>query len=125
MLNKLTGIERRYLLFLVGCMGSRYGLSYISYKYEELNKYIGIFTLIAGIGFLIIYFGKYRKRGLETGGELIWWNKLRLIHGTIYLLFSYIVLIHNRCSIKPSSLLLLDATIGLVSFIYYHSFGKL
>ena len=125
MLDKLTPLKKRFLLFLVGCMGSRYGLAYLSYNYESLNKYIALFTLVAGLGFYIIYFGRYRKTGIETGGQLIWWNKLRLTHGSIYLLFSYIVLIHNRCSIQPWKLLTLDATIGLISFLYYHTFGKI
>jgi hypothetical protein len=122
--NKLN-LQKRIFLFLIGCMGTRYGMSYLSYKKPEYNIYISIFTILAGLGFLIIYFGGYRKTGLETGGEKIWWNKLRLVHGIIYLLFSYIVLINNNCNVKPWKLLTLDASIGLISFLFYHTFGKI
>ena len=125
-LSRKLDLEQRILLFLIGCMGTRFGLSYLSYKNEDINSYIAIFTTIAGLGFLIIYFGGYRKTGIETGYKPIWWNKLRLVHATIYLLFSYIVFIKpSNMKVQPWKLLTLDASIGLISFLFYHSFGKI
>jgi hypothetical protein len=129
MIKEIKGSNyKRYLLFLIGCMGTRYGLAYLSYNKGNteigntkmnINKYISIFTLLAGLGFLIIYFGGYRKTGLETGGEKIWWNNLRPLHAILYLLFTYMVWFSNDIY-KPWKILTLDATIGLVSFLYYH-----
>jgi hypothetical protein len=113
----MNSIQKRFFLFIIGCIGVRTLLVYLSKNYRYLNKYISIFTLIAGIGFLVIYFKGYRKKGLETGGDKIWWNDLRPVHGIIYLLFTYYVWFGEY---EVWRLLALDVIIGLISFLHYH-----
>jgi hypothetical protein len=79
---------------------------------------LGALALIPALGFLIIYAGGYRKTGGEVFGDRIWWNELRPVHAVLYLVFAYMAL----TGIKEHAwkLLAIDATIGLVAFLYHH-----
>jgi hypothetical protein len=66
-----------------------------------------------GIGFLYIYKTGSRPTGIETEGKPIWWNNLRPIHGTLYLLFSLFTLANVKFS---WILLVLDVILGLGAF---------
>jgi hypothetical protein len=117
------------LLFLAGCIPARLLLAYIAYysfnidsKHSNTIKYIlTIITFLIGVSFIVIYEKGWRKTGLETGGKEIWWNDYRPIHGSIYLIFSFLSLIYI---INPSYsflkyiwlLLLLDVIIGIIVF---------
>jgi hypothetical protein len=93
---------------------------------KKYLPYLGMLAIIPAIGFLTIYMGGYRKRGMEVFGKKIWWNNLRPIHAILYSIFSYLAIMKNNNSYIP---LLMDVIIGLVSFIYHHyndgSFSKL
>jgi|UniRef100_A0A6C0BY48 hypothetical protein len=120
-------IQKRFLLFIFGCILMRFSFVIIA---KKINKkylpYLGLLALIPAIGFLYIYLNGYRKRGGETFGQKIWWNDLRPMHAILYLIFSYLALNKNRNSYFP---LLVDVIIGLVSFLFYHyksnNFSKL
>ncbi len=108
-------------LFLVGCIPVRLLLAFVAYKYSN-NSYIryllSLITFMIGIGFFYIYATGSRPTGVETEGKPIWWNKLRPVHGTIYLLFALL----NLANVKGSwVLLLVDVLIGLGAFLnnYY------
>ena len=51
---------------------------------------MGTITLIPAIGFISIYLLDLRKKGIESNGK-IWWNDMRPIHGSLYLLFSIFI----------------------------------
>lgn len=112
---------KRFLMFLIGCMGSRFLLTYISKIIKsEYIMYISIITGIIGLGFIYIYlFGnEIADKQLEwTGDKKIWWNDLRIVHGSLYLLFSYMVFNQNK---DAWLILLVDTIIGLISWIKYH-----
>lgn len=112
-------MEQRILLFLVLCMGTRYGLTFISKTKTHLLPTLGLLTLVPTIGFLVIYFFNLRKTGIETGGEIIWWGSLRPLHGLLYGIFSYMALNNNPEAWK---ILFLDTTIGLIAFLRFHQF---
>ena len=78
---------------------------------------MGSVAIIPAIGFFYIYFTNSRQTGDEVFGDKIWWNDLRPIHGTLYLLFALFALNSN-----PNSwlILLLDVIIGLSAFLYFH-----
>jgi len=104
--------ETRQFLFLFGCIGSRSLLAYLAYK-EDHKDLLTWITTIIGIGLWIVYFFKLRNSGFEAGGK-IWWNHLRPIHGTLYLLFAYF----NHTGIKNSYLLLvIDVLLALLVYI--------
>jgi hypothetical protein len=113
-------LQKRILLFLIGCIGVRLLLVYIAKNIDiKLLKYMGYITLIPAIGFIYIYLTGSRKTGPEVFGSKIWWNNLRPIHAILYLLFSYNAIIGNR---NAWIYLLIDVLLGLISFLVYHVF---
>ena len=52
-----------------------------------------------------------------VGEKKIWWNDLRIVHGSLYLLFSYMAFNQNK---DAWLILLIDTLIGLVSWTKYH-----
>jgi hypothetical protein len=114
----LTNLQKRFLLFLVGCIGTRLLLVYIAKNISvTLLPYMGYIALLPAIGFFYIYFTKSRQTGLEVFGDKIWWNDLRPIHGTLYLLFSYHAIRGNQ---NAWVFLLVDVLFGLIAFLIHH-----
>jgi hypothetical protein len=106
---------KRYLLFLLGCIGTRLLLTWFSY-FLNFNLILPIITGLISIGFITIYLTGIRKTGAEVFGEKIWWNSLRPIHGLLYLLFTLLYLKgYNNAWI----ILLVDTLIGLTAFLYH------
>ena len=114
----MTPIQKRFLLFLGGCIPSRLALiataKYLPLKYLP---YMGLITLTIAIGFLYLYFTGKRTSGLETQGAPIWWMKFRIIHGLMYLLFSLLAFNYIR---NAYMILLLDTIFGLALFLLHH-----
>lgn len=124
----MNNIQKRFLLFLIGCIPIRILLSYLAYNLPYKYLFIfGYILLIPAFGFIYIYLTNSRKIGKETFGSPIWWNTLRPIHAILYLLAGYYSI--NNMNIKASIMLSIDVLIGLISFLYYHyiqmSFSKL
>lgn len=114
----MNTLQKRFLLFLIGCIGIRSLFVYIAKNVNtQLLMYMGYLTLIPAIGFFYIYLSGVRQTGAEVFGEKIWWNNLRLIHAILYLLFAY-----NAINKNPNSwiYLLIDVTFGLFSFLIFH-----
>ena len=118
----MNTIQKRFLLFLFGCIGSR---SFLVYLAKVANKqylgYMGYLALLPAIGFMYLFFTGSRKTGAEVFGDKIWWNNLRPIHGLLYLLFAYNAIIGNPYS---WIFLLIDVIIGLISFASFHYFNN-
>jgi len=115
-------LKKRFLLFLFGCIGTRLLLVYIAKNIGvQFLKYMGFLTLPIALGFFYIFATGARKTGPEVFSDKIWWDSLRPIHGTLYLLFSWNAINGNR---SAWIYLLIDVIIGLISFIFYHLFLK-
>ena len=111
-------IQKRFLLFLIGCIGTRFFLVYLAKNIDtKFLNYMGYFTLLPAIAFIFIYLTCIRETGPEVFGDKIWWNNLRPVHGLLYLLFSYNAIIGNKDS---WIFLLIDVLFGLTSFLIYH-----
>ena len=116
----MNDIQKRILLFLVGCIGVRTLFVIIAKKInKDYLPFMGVIAAFISIGFAYIYLTNSRKTGIEVGGEKIWWGNLRPIHGILYLLFAY-----NAINKNPNSwiYLLIDVTFGLISFLIFHFF---
>lgn len=124
---------KRLLMFILGCIPVRIGLSYLTEYINKKNnisttwivlRYILVtFLAIISISFFIIYIFGLRKTGLETQGKPIWWNNLRPLHGLLYGASALLLLLrYNNTNITPSRLILWDAVFGLISFSIYHLF---
>lgn len=74
----MNSIQKRFLLFLIGCIGIRTLLVYIAKNIDiDLLQYMGYLLLLPAIGFIYIYLTNSRQTGAEVFGDKIWWNNLR------------------------------------------------
>lgn len=104
----------RTLLFLVVCIGLRSALVYAArIASPSFLKIMGAMALIPALGFWIIFMIGARKTGPEVFGEPIWWNALRPVHGTMYLLFAIAAL---QASSKAWVFLLCDVLLGVAAY---------
>ena len=114
----MNTLQKRFLLFIFGCLGTRFALAVLADKInKEYLPIMGGLALIPAIGFLYIYFFSARKTGLEVFGEKIWWNNMRLIHGLIYIAFAVFAIQKKHFAAK---VLYFYVILGLVSFLLYH-----
>jgi len=114
----MNTIQKRFLLFLVGCIGTRSLFVYLAKNAStQILMYMGYLALLPAIGFLYIYFSGARKTGAEVFGEKIWWNDLRPIHSALYFIFAYNAINGNKMAWVY---LLIDVSIGLISFLSHH-----
>ena len=109
---------KRLLLFLVGCIGTRSLLAYISKTISpEYLSYMGYAALVPAFGFAYIFLTGSRKTGAEVFGEKIWWNNLRPVHSFLYFAFAYNAINKNKNSWM---FLFIDVLFGLTSFLLHH-----
>ena len=114
----MNAIQIRFILFLFGCIGTRLLFVIIAKNVSiKYLQYLGYLALVMPIAFMYIYLTGSRQTGIEVLGDKIWWNNLRPLHALLYALFAY-----NAIKGNPNSwmVLLLDVTIGLISFLIYH-----
>jgi hypothetical protein len=114
----MNTIQKRFLLFLIGCIGLRSLFVVIAKNIDiKFLPYLGYLALLPTIGFIYIYATDSRKTGAETFGEKIWWNNLRPVHALMYGLFAF-----NAINKNPNAwiYLLIDVLIGLFSFLIFH-----
>jgi hypothetical protein len=118
----MNATQKRFLLFLIGCIGTRTLLVYLAKNVNKTNlKYMGYLSLLPAIGFFYLFFTGSRQTGAEVFGDKIWWTNLRPVHGLMYLLFSY-----NAINGNPNAwiYLLVDVIIGLISFLGFHYYNN-
>jgi hypothetical protein len=109
-------LAKRWVLFLLGCMGARLGLAYAAKTASTKTlRYLGCAALVPALGFALIYAMGWRKTGAEVFNEKIWWDGLRPVHAALYLIFAVTAIRGVR---SAWTALLLDALIGLVAFLY-------
>jgi hypothetical protein len=122
----MNSIQKRFILFLFGCISVRSIFVIISKNYQNYLPLMGKLAFIPAIGFLYIYFNNLRTTGNGAFGEKIWWTHLRPIHGLLYGVFGLLA-INSNC--YSWVVLLIDVIIGLISFLVYHynegNFSKL
>jgi len=118
----MKDIHKRILLFCVLCFPSRCLIAYLARTLTgQYLKLLAIIATIISIGFMYIFITGTRKVGIETIGAPIWWNSLRPIHSMLYFLFAVMVFVEKE---NPEVPLVIDAMIGLFSFLTYHIFVR-
>jgi len=113
----MNNIQKRFLLFICGCILTRSLFVIIAKEYVNFLPVMGAMAFIPAIGFLYIYLTNSRKTGDEVFGSNIWWNDLRPIHGILYIIFGFMAINKNPIA---WTVLLLDVLIGLGAFLYFH-----
>jgi hypothetical protein len=121
----LSPIQKRFIMFLLGCIPVRLFASWLAYylsrNYKKGLKVLAGLAVLPVLGWLIIILFGLRKSGPETQGNPIWWNFMRPIHMLLYIIFIYLALSNKeKLQKKAWILLLIDALIGLIAFIIYH-----
>jgi hypothetical protein len=117
----MNNIQKRFLLFLFGCIGTRTLLVYIAKTSNKtLLMFLGYLALLPAIGFFYLFFSGTRKTGAEVFGDKIWWNNLRPIHGLLYTLFAYNAITGNQ---NAWLYLLVDVVFGFTSFVIFHYYN--
>jgi len=110
--------RKRLLLFLIGCIGTRTALALLVKNIpSDYLPILGLGGLAISIGFMYFYLSGTRKTGPETFGDQIWWNKLRPIHASLYLLFAILAFQRSKYAWLP---LFLDVLLGLTAFLCFH-----
>jgi hypothetical protein len=122
----MNTLQKRFLLFLFGCIGTRFLFVYIAKTVNTTYlPYLGYLAILPAVGFLYIFITKSRETGSEVFGEKIWWNNLRPLHSIFYGLFAYNAIQRNT---HAWVYLFADVLFGLVSFFVHHyqvgSFSK-
>lgn len=121
----LTAIQKRFAMFLGGCIPVRLLAAWLAY-YLARNNLIGLcwlagLAVLPVIGWLVILVFGLRKTGGETQGSPIWWNFMRPIHMLLYATFIGLVFSNNdEYQRKAWIVLLLDVVIGLIAFLWHH-----
>jgi hypothetical protein len=117
----MNTIQKRFLLFLIGCIGTRTLFVYAAKNVDTTYlRYMGYLALLPAIGFFYIFFTGSRQTGAEVFGSKIWWNDLRPIHGLLYLLFAFNAIMGNKYA---WIYLLVDVIFGLLSFLTFNYYN--
>lgn len=118
----VSTIQKRFLLFLLLCIPIRFGLTALA-KFIPLKflPVMGVVYLVFGASFLYLNLFNKRLTGVETGGDVIWWNDLRPVHGFLAIIFAILAISKVR---DAWLVLLVDTLLGLVAFFAYHSLNK-
>jgi len=113
-------MNKSQLLFLFGCIPARIFLAYIGTRLTpEQLPFFGIVLLGIGLGFLILYFNKFRMNAPESGIGVTWWHNLRLVHGLLYIAAAIYAFEQNSLVYIP---LTIDVIFGLILFLIHHYF---
>jgi hypothetical protein len=113
-------MDKRLVLFLFGCIGSRVALVWIAKNRPEALSYMGIMAVGISFGFMYIWANGLRKTGIETLGDKIWWNDLRPLHSILWAIFAVMAFQGNQNAWK---ILLLDVTIGFLAWLNHRVHG--
>lgn len=120
--DKMNNIQKRFMLFLLGCIPTRVLFMIISLKMPiRYLPYLGVLALLPAMGFFYLFLSGTRRTGPEVFGSNIWWNPLRPVHGALYLLFAVFALQKKRTA---WIFLFTDVLLGLTSFLIYHTIHK-
>ena len=118
----LNNIQKRFFLFLIGCIGIRTAFVFLTKNVSlKTLQILGYLALLPAFGFAYIFLTNSRKIGGEIFGEKIWWNFLRPIHALLYAMFAYLAITKNKNAWK---ILALDVGIGFISFLFYHTLNN-
>ena len=69
----MNNIQKRFVLFLFGCIPTRLALTYLAKNIAiDYLPILGYITLIIGISFGYLFLSGTRKTGAEVFGDKIW-----------------------------------------------------
>ena len=123
----LTKIQKRFAMFLGGCIPVRLLAVWLAYYLAHRDNTIGLkwlacLAITPVVGWVIIITFGLRKSGPETQSSPIWWNFMRPIHIILYVIFIYLAFSNNEeYQLTAWIPLLVDVLLGLIAFLWYHT----
>ena len=112
----MSGEMKRVAIFFGVCVVVRSLLVVLAKNFSpNYLRLMGMITLIPATGFLYLYFTDTYTTGPGPFGGKIWWGHLRLLHGMLYLAFSYLAITGDRTAWR---LLALDVFLGILAVIH-------
>lgn len=106
------------LQFLVGCVGLRVLFSMaIQFAPELVLPLLCGVCIAIAVGFTFVWAtGIRQKKGAFS--NTIWWNPLRLVHASMYLLTAWFL--YTKKQYLASTVVLLDTSIGMLAYLVHH-----
>ena len=115
----MNDLQKRSLLFLGLCIPSRFLIAFILYNMSEKHLFhIGLALLAMVFSWSYIYILQTRKSGLETLGAPIWWDYMRPVHISFYLMAALMCLRGKNEAYIP---VVIDTVMGIAAFIHHHA----
>lgn len=106
-------LDKRVVLFLVGCIGTRLLMAYIPQTLpKNYLPFMGIAIAIMGLGFLYLWLTNSRLNAQEAGGKT-WWADLRLVHAALYIASATYLFKGKRSASIP---LMIDVIAGILFY---------
>ena len=112
---------KRIIVFLFGCILARTILVLMAKNLnKEYLKIMGYLAIPIGLSFMYLYFVGNERADSQLewlGDKKIWWNDLRPVHGSLYLLFALSAIKQKEYAWV---FLLIDVIIGLLAWLIHH-----
>lgn len=116
----MNSIQKRFLLFLFGCIGLRSFIVYYARIASHVAlTYLAYLAILIATSFTILFIGGYRKTAGEVFGDRVWWNYLRPFHALTHFIFAAMVL-SNFHKNQAWTILFVDVIVGLFAFLWFH-----
>ena len=113
----MLSLNRRWLLFLFGCILTRLLFVYVArFSSPILLKLMGYIALLPAFGFLYLWLFNKRQFGFEAAGE-VWWKNFRIVHAILYFIFAYMAITSNK---NAWIVLAVDVLFGLGLFFKHN-----
>ncbi len=97
------------------CVLVRFLFAYFT-KIIKNNKIISFVTFLLSLSFFYLFLFDLRLNAPEANG-ITWWNIVRPIHGSLFLLFTIYYLKKYEFAYN---FLLLDTILGIIFFMFHH-----
>ena len=101
--------------YFILCILFRFLFTYIT-KNIQNNKIISLITFTISISFFYLFLFDLRLNAPEANG-ITWWNIVRPIHGSLFLLFTIYYFKKYKFAFN---FLLLDTILGIIFFMSHH-----
>jgi hypothetical protein len=108
----------RLVTFLIGCIGFRLFIAYLSYVLEGQSlQLLGLVALYPVFYWFYVLFLVESNTAWEKVSNMMWWKNLRPIHMMLWALFAYLAISNNHMAY---AVLLVDTAFGLLAFLVHH-----
>ena len=107
-------VTRSEVLFAFACIPSRILIAL--WAKDNQPKWAPIVAIITALAFFRLWLNpSLRATGLETFGQPIWWNQMRIVHAALWMAFALAALMGKDWAWR---LLALDVVVGLASVFF-------